>query len=95
MRACGCWRLKWGRAMQGRDDSFPLGRCFQVAHTDQADCAHPDAACFAWFARDDTVKSGQMYCVVCMACGTVLHVGETAATRGLARIRAARDKEAR
>ena len=74
------------------DDSFPLGPCFQFAHVEPASCAHPDAARFAWFARDDTVQSGQVECIVCMACGDVLFVGENAATRGLAKIRRAREK---
>ncbi len=73
------------------DDAFPLGPCFQVAHVDPADCSHPENARFRWFARDDTVKSGQVDCVVCMACGAVLFVGESAATRGLAKLRQARE----
>jgi hypothetical protein len=77
------------------DTSSVLGPCFQIAHIEQADCTHPDAAKFRWLARDDTVTSGQVDCVVCMACGVVLFVGETQMTRGLARIRAAREKESR
>lgn len=73
-------------------DAFPLGPCFTVAHVEPESCTHPDNATFAWFARDDTVKSGQVYCVVCMACGGVVFVGETQATQGLARIRQAREK---
>lgn len=75
-------------------DDFPLGPCFPAAKADHATCAHPESAQFAWFARDDTVPSGQVYCVVCMACDTVRFVGETQATRGLARIRQAREKTA-
>jgi hypothetical protein len=72
------------------DDSFPLGPCFTAAPAEPTTCAHPDAAKFAWFARDDTVQSGQVYCVVCMACGEALSVGETAATRSFAKTRQAR-----
>jgi hypothetical protein len=75
------------------DDSFPLGPCFTAPKL--APCPHPDNAKFAWFARDDTAKDGQVYCVVCMSCGAVLFVGETQATRGLARIRQAREKAER
>lgn len=75
------------------DATCPLGPCFHAPTLDP--CPHPDQAKFAWFARDDTVKSGQVECVVCMACGDVLFVGETQATRGLARIRQAREKETR
>jgi len=77
------------------DDPFPLGRCFTVTHAERADCTHPDAAKFRWLARDDTVKSGQVDCVACMACGAVLSVGETQATKGLAKIRRAREKAER
>lgn len=69
-----------------------LGPCFTVAHVEPADCTHPDNAKFAWFARDDTVKSGQVYCVACMACGVLIGVAENDMTRGLARIRQAREK---
>jgi hypothetical protein len=71
--------------------SFPPAPCFSAPKL--VPCPHPDTSKFAWFARDDTVKSGQVYCVVCMSCNTVLFVGETQATRGLARIRAARAKD--
>lgn len=77
------------------DDPFPLGPCFTAEHTDPAICTHPDDRRFRWFARDDTVKSGQVDCVACMACGDVLFVGETQATRGLAAIRRARTKAKR
>lgn len=73
---------------------FPLGPCFTAEQADPASCTHPENAHFRWFARDDTVHSGQVDCVACMACGTVLSVGETQATRGLAKIRRAREKAA-
>jgi len=77
------------------DDTLPLGRCFTVAHVEPASCSHPDDAKFRWFARDDTVKSGQVDCITCMACGAVLSVGESAATRAFAKMRKARAKETR
>jgi hypothetical protein len=70
-------------------DSFPLGPCFTTQHVVALDCAHPESAKFRWFARDDTVKSGQVDCIACMACGAVLFVGETQTTRALAKIRKA------
>lgn len=75
------------------DDPFPLGPCFTADAAESANCAHPDAAKFRWFARDDTVKSGQVDCVACMACGAVLSVGESQATRSFAKIRRAREKQ--
>lgn len=73
-------------------DSTALGPAFTVAKAESETCAHPTAAKFAWFARDDTVKSGQVECVVCMACDTLVFVGETPATKHFAKLRTARQK---
>lgn len=44
-----------------------------------APCYHPPARLFAWYARDDTAPGGQVLCVVCLECQTVLAGGATLA----------------
>jgi hypothetical protein len=55
-----------------------LGPCFTCPPADPAACRHPVDHRFAWYARDDTAKSGHVLCVVCMACDTVLATGDPA-----------------
>lgn len=36
------------------------------------ECEHPPEQLFSWFARDDTVKDGQVLVTSCKECGEVL-----------------------
>ena len=48
-----------------------LGPCFTAERVDPAICKHPPTVLFAWYARDDTAKTGKVLVVVCMACDTI------------------------
>lgn len=49
-----------------------LGPCFTAPALDAEACRHAVEHRFAWHARDDTVPSGKVLIIVCMACDTVL-----------------------